>query len=49
MKWPSELVPMSGGPIAYNSRSGVSYLVQIWFWALFVVLSVDRRLCGGRN
>ncbi|RHN73679.1 hypothetical protein MtrunA17_Chr2g0301121 [Medicago truncatula] len=27
-----------GGPIAFDSRSGVSSLVQVWFWAFVVFL-----------
>ena len=33
---PSDLVLKSGGPIAFDSRSGVSSLVQVWFWAFLV-------------
>lgn len=29
------LVLKSGGPIAFDSRTGVSYLAQVWFWALY--------------
>jgi len=31
---------LSGGPITFDSRSGVSSLAQVWFWAFFFVLSV---------
>jgi len=44
---PSDLILKSGGPITFDSRSGVSSLVQVWFWALFGVLLVDRRFRGG--
>jgi hypothetical protein len=47
VRWPYDLVLKSGGPIAFDSRSGVSSLVLDWFWAFLGVLSVDRRLCGG--
>ena len=47
MRWPSDLVPKSGEPITFDSRSEVSSLVQNWFWAFLGVLSVDRRLCSG--
>jgi hypothetical protein len=40
---PSDLVLKSGGSIAFDSRSGVSYLVQVWFWACLVFL----RWIGG--
>jgi len=30
--YPSELVLKSGGPIAFDSRSGVSSLDEVWFW-----------------
>ena len=30
---PSGWVMKSGGPIAFDSRSGVSSLAQVWFWA----------------
>jgi len=33
---PPDLVLKYGGPIAFDSRSGVSSLVQVWFWALLV-------------
>jgi len=33
---PSDLVLKSGGPIAFDSRSGVSSLVQVWFWTFLV-------------
>ena len=46
MRWPSDLVLKSGGPVAFDSRSGVSSLVVDLFWAFLGVLSVDRRLCG---
>jgi len=42
---PSDLVLKSGGPITFDSRSGVSSLVPIWVWVSLV--SVDRRLRGG--
>jgi len=35
---PSDLVLKSGGPIAFDSRSGVSSLVQVWFWAFWCSL-----------
>ena len=47
VRWPSDLVPKSGEPITFDSRSEVSSLVQNWFWAFLGVLSVDRRLCSG--
>ncbi|KEH26474.1 transmembrane protein, putative [Medicago truncatula] len=36
VRWPYDLVLKTGGPIAFDSRSGVSYVVQVWFWALLV-------------
>jgi len=33
---PSDLVLKSGGPITFDSISGVSALAQVWFW-LFMV------------
>jgi len=36
-----------GGPITFDSRSGVSSLDQVWFWAFLWFLSVDRRSRGG--
>ena len=44
---PSKLVLKSDGPIAFGSRSEVSWLVQVWFWAVLGALSVVWRLCGG--
>jgi hypothetical protein len=40
---PSDLILKSGGPISFDSRSGVSSLVQVWFWAFLVFL----RWTGG--
>jgi hypothetical protein len=39
----SDLVLKSCGPIAFDSRSGVSSLIQVWFWAFLVFL----RWTGG--
>lgn len=47
--WPSDLVLKSSGPITFDSRSRVNYLVQVWFWAFLRVLSMDQRLCGGES
>ena len=47
MRWPSDLVLKSCGPVVFYSRSGVNYLVQVWFWAFLGVLSVDKGLWGG--
>jgi hypothetical protein len=33
---PSDLVLKYGGPIAFDSRSGVSSWIQVWFWAFMV-------------
>jgi len=49
VRWPSDLISKSGGPIAFDSRTGVSSLIQVWFWAFLGVLSMDRRLCGARG
>jgi len=46
---PSVLVRKSDEPIAFDSRLGVSSLVQVWFWAFFGFLSVDQWLRGGRS
>jgi len=47
VRWPYDLILKTGGPIVFHSRSGVSYLVQVWFWTFVGVLSMDRRLCSG--
>jgi len=47
LRWPSDLILKSSGPITFDSRLGVSSLVQVWFWALLGVLSVNQRLRGG--
>ena len=44
---PSDLVLKTGGSITFDSRTGVSSLVQVWFWAFFDVHSMDWRLRGG--
>jgi len=44
---PTILVLKSSGPITFDSRSGVSSLAQVWFWAFFGFLLVDRRSRGG--
>jgi len=35
---PANLVLKSGGPVTFDSRSGVSYFTQVGFWA-FVLCS----------
>jgi hypothetical protein len=32
---PFDLVIKCGGPITFDSRSGVSSLAQVWFWAFY--------------
>jgi len=43
---PPDLVLKSGGPITFDSRSGVSFVVKFGFGLLWF-LSVDWRLRGG--
>ncbi|KEH16389.1 hypothetical protein MTR_0200s0020 [Medicago truncatula] len=42
---PSDLVLKSGGPITFDSRSEVSSLAQVWFWAFYGFF----RWIGGRE
>jgi hypothetical protein len=42
----ADLVLKSGGPITFDSRSGVSSLAQVGFWAFVFVLF---RWIGGRK
>jgi len=42
---PSDLVLKSGGPITFDSRSGVSSLAQVWYWAFYGFF----RWIGGRE
>jgi len=44
---PADLVLKSDGPITFDSRSEVSSLAQVGFWAFFCALTVDRRSRGG--
>lgn len=39
---PFYLVLKSGGSIAFDTRSGVSSLVHVWFWAFFGVLLMNQ-------
>jgi hypothetical protein len=44
---PADLILKTGGPITFDSRSGVSSLAQVAFWAFYDALLVDRRLRNG--